>query len=62
MIFIMIVVIWSWGLTPLWANILCSVLAVWYYLFKFFLMALKSYAKDQKKKEEKTYSEDQYGR
>lgn len=62
MMLIMLVVIWSCGLTPLWANILCSVLAVLYYVFKFFLIALKSYAKDQRKQEEKLYSEDSYGR
>lgn len=60
MIFMIVVIVWAWGLTPLWANIVVTALAVLTLIWRFFVALMKGYAKDKNKNN--VYSGDSYGR
>lgn len=38
MALILLIIVWTWGLTPLWANIVCSCLVLAHYVWRFLMM------------------------
>lgn len=54
---VILLVLWTWGLTPLWVNILCTVLLALRFIIKSINSIIKALDKKAERDAEKSFNE-----